>query len=238
MAMKYTQRALILCIIAFISGCTTVGTVKYQPDYSEIQIKEIYQVRVRTGNITLDRLMYTKASHEFGKYLNLASEGPLTGYIDISFTSTAKKLFSASRKGYTTNIAYGKAWYTGDSSFTAEYHPPAPGSEIDQGSHVTWQNSIMNVLIQDSQGNVLWAASYRYRGGTEKSGFHVKTSDYAAAYCLSSIIDRFESDYGIHTSPSGDAKAGVPLIALKVKHRPPVQHSTIPASKKLISRAE
>lgn len=237
--MKYIQIVPVLCMIVVITACSTVSTVQYQPDYADIQINEVYQVRVRTGNITLDDLLYQSAVYEFGKYLKLANEGPITGYIDISFTSTAKKLFSGSRKGYTKNVAYENRWYTGDSSFIADYQPPLPGHEIIPGNLFTWQNSIMNILIQDLQGNILWASSHRYSGGTEKSGFYVKTSDYAARLCLSSIIERFESDYAIHTSPSEETgKARKPFIALIVKKRPPAQYSTTPASKELISRAE
>ena len=145
--MKYIQSVSILCMIVFISACTTVSTMKYQPDFSDIQIKEVYQVRVRTGNITLDDLLYQSAVYTFGKYLQLANEEPITGYIDISFTSTAKKLFSGSRNGYTTNVAYGNGWYTGDRSLTGEYQLPSPGHEIIPGSLFSCQNSIMNVVI-------------------------------------------------------------------------------------------
>jgi hypothetical protein len=152
--------------------------------------KENYQLRVRSGNIALDRIIYNTAYPAFSKYLPLNKDNSVTGYIDIRFRNDHHRGLQKSATGYKTNVIYGNSWYTG-----YEYRGLSADTEIVAGGITSWQDSTMSTTILDIAGKGLWSADFRYRGNTDRSGKLVDTADKSARLCLRRIVQQFEEDF-------------------------------------------
>lgn len=212
--------ATLLIIAIFFAGCSTGRSQKDVAGLLFISKGKAYQVRVRTGNIAVDRAIYLFAYSEFGRYLPVSEKGPFTGYIDITFVSEENKLFRGSSEGYLTNVEYGDNWYTG--GIDADSVSRLMGSEtnIAPGGLLAWQDSFMFVTIRKTDGRKLWRAEYNYRGSRDLSALFMSTADEAAKVCLGRIIHRFEIDYGLEAKLTAKEKKQLPQIALIIKKRP------------------
>ncbi|MBI5098246.1 MAG: hypothetical protein HZB30_03275 [Nitrospirae bacterium] len=193
--MKYLKLLIALVIIFNFNNCSTMSVNKQAANLSSITVDRTYQVRVRSGNLTMDKIIYDSASAEFGKYLQIYKKDTFNSLIEIVFTSTSKKGFTGSIAGYTTNVLYGDTWYTGDDNLSLKSYNPMAGTEIIPGGIWTSQSSTMMVTIKDIKGEILWNAQYNYKGAYEASGLYVKTSDEAARISIDRIIKQFEKDF-------------------------------------------
>jgi hypothetical protein len=151
--------------------------------------EENYQLRVRSGNIVLDKIIYNTAYQVFSKYLPLSKDSTVTGHIDIHFRSNHHRGLQKSATGYKKNVIYGNSWYTG-----AEYRGLSAETEIVAGGITSWQDSTMSTVISDIAGKGLWSADFRYRGNID-SGKLVDTADKSAILCLRRIVQQFEEDF-------------------------------------------
>jgi len=170
-------------------------TYKGVENLGTIITNQAYQLRVRTGNSTMDSLTYEFALIEFGKYLPISEKEPYTGTIEIIFTSTSQSSFVGSSTAFTTGSGYADMWYTGSGYIGVTGGGAAVGTSISSGSTFTWQNSTMFVWIKNLEGKRLWTADYNYKGGMEMSGFWVNTADEAARLCIKRLVNRFENEF-------------------------------------------
>ncbi|MBI5739754.1 MAG: hypothetical protein HZA16_03445 [Nitrospirae bacterium] len=193
--MKYLKLSVSLIFVLLIAGCSTIRTTGEASGVSEITSDKTYQLRVRSGNIFLDRLIYDYASKKFGEYLRISDKGPFNGYVEIVFSNASKNSLSGSTAGYAGNIIYGDSWYTGDDAPWAAKYYQAPGTEIGPGGKLSWHNSAAVLTITDGEANNLWKAYYNYRGGSELTGLFVKTADEAARLSLDRIMEQFEKEF-------------------------------------------
>jgi hypothetical protein len=212
--MKYLKLLTAVLIIFNFSNCSTISTNKQAANLSSITVNKTYQVRVRSGNIAMDKLIYKTASAEFGKYLRMHGEEPFNTVIDIVFMSKSRKGFAGAASGYVNNVIYGNSWYTGSETFGYQ----SMDTEIAPGGPFTWQNSTMIATIREPEGKVLWDAQYNYKGDIELSRLYVSTADEAAMASLVTIIKLFEKDFIIVPSAKNrNKKPGIALILEKQK---------------------
>jgi hypothetical protein len=224
MIMKCLKLSIILSIVISSIACSTMRIRKDAIDLSTITRNKTYQIKVRTGNLAMDKLIYELAYTKFITYLPISEKKPFTGFIEIVFTSASK----GSAAGYSTNIIYGNAWYTGEDSLGSSIDNQPVGTEIAPGGVFSWQKSDMSLAIKDINGRKLWSADYSYKGGLDISRFSVNTADEAATYCLDIITEKFKTDFAaiVETSnvsrvSSHNYKKKIPKIALIVKSKKP-----------------
>lgn len=214
--MKYLKLLIAVLIVFNFSNCSTMSINKQAANLSSITVNKTYQVRVRSGNLAMDKLIFKTASAEFGKYLRMHGEEPFNTVIDIVFMSKSKKGFAGAASGYVNNVLYGNSWYTGSEIFGYQ----SMDTEIATGGPFTWQNSTMIVTIMELEGKVLWDAQYNYKGDIELSRLYVSTADEAAMISLVTIIKQFEKDFIIIPSAenrNNNIKPGIALIVEKQK---------------------
>jgi len=209
--MKDMRLFIALLISLYLGGCSTISSSKQAASLSSITVNKTYQVRVRSGNIAVDKLIYKTASAEFGKYLRMHGQEPFNTVIDIVFLSKSEKGFSGAANSYVNNVYYGNSWYTGNEIFGYQ----SVDREIAPGGPFTWQNSTMTVTIREREGKVLWDCQYNYKGSLELSRLYVSSADEAAMVSLSKIIKLFEKDF-IKAGPAGNKNYKNPGIALVV----------------------
>jgi hypothetical protein len=214
--MKYLKLLIAGLIIFNLSNCSTISINKQAANLSSITVNKTYQVRVRSGNLAMDKLIFKTASAEFGKYLRMHGEEPFNTVIDIVFMSKSRKGFAGASNGYVNNVLYGNSWYTGSETFGYQ----SMDTEIASGGPFTWQNSTMIVTIKELEGKVLWDALYNYKGDIELSRLYVSTADEAAMASLVTIIKLFEKDFIIVPSAenrNNNKKPGIALIIERQK---------------------
>jgi hypothetical protein len=215
--MKYLKLLIALVVIFNFNNCSTMSVNKQAANLSSITADRTYQVRVRSGNLAMDKIIYESASAEFGRYLQINSRNTFNSHIDIIFSSTSKKGFSGPSAGYTTNVLYGDKWYTGDDNSSLKSYNPMAGTEIIPGGLWTSQSSAMMVTIKDIEGKILWNAQYNYKGAYDASRLNVKTSDEAARLSIDRIIKQFEMDFLFIPKAEDKIQAGKPDFALIVE---------------------
>jgi hypothetical protein len=177
-----------------LNACSSMQTYSSFQDAQTIVKNQSYQVRVRTGNEVMDKLIYEFAYLEFGKYLPIAEQGSFTGTVDIIFASSSESAFVGSSAGYATTIGYVNGWYTGTGYVGATGTASTVSSGISSGGTFTWQNSTMLVILKDSEGRRLWSADYKYKGGWEMSGWSVNTPQEAARLCVQRVAEKLKQD--------------------------------------------
>lgn len=196
----------ILPLICVVCSCSTMQTQTGIEGVSTLTENQPYQLRVRSGNSTMDKIIYEFALFEFGKYLPISEGDSYIGTIEIIFASTSESSFVGSTSAFTTGYGYGNAWYTGSGYIGLSGTTSTFGSSITSGSTFTWQNSTMLIAIKSSQERRLWMADYKYKGGWEMSGFSVNTADEAARLCIKRIVAKLTRDFPDIEKINGMAK--------------------------------
>lgn len=191
---KYAFFLFPVLLLLVLNACSSMQTYSNFQDAQIIVKNQSYQVRVRTGNEVMDKLVYEFAYLEFSKYLPIAEQGSFTGTVDIIFSSSSESAFIGSSAGYATTTGYVNGWYTGSGYIGATGSASTVSSGISSGGTFTWQNSTMLVILKDSSGKRLWSADYKYKGGWEMSGFSVNTPQEAARLCIERVAEKLNQD--------------------------------------------
>lgn len=199
-----TIKLLLPAFILFniLIACSTIKTNKQAYTYSTVTDKNIYQVRVRSGNLALDKAIHEAAAKEFGKYLQISGQDAFTGFIDITFISKAKRGITGSSPGYMNNVVYGNSWYTGDKAVNKG---PGFSSSMSGSKSVgmfNLQKTNMTVVIKNINGLQFWNAQNEYSGISDFSRLFVQTADETAALSLERITNQFKIDFSIHETLS------------------------------------
>jgi hypothetical protein len=201
-SMIAVHRALGLALLLTVTGCSTVETSGLaQPQVQNLS-KERIQLRVRTGNEQMDRLLYEMAYQQFADVLPLREREPYTATFDITFSSATAGGFVGSSSTVSSATASGAGWYTGGTSMgTVSMH--GASSTVSTGTFLQWQNSIMLAVLKRDDGERLWSADYNYKGGWEMSGWVVNTPEEAARLVTKRLKARFVADRsGIKAAPT------------------------------------
>lgn len=180
-------------LLLVVFACSSMQTYSNVEDAKTILKDRTYQIRVRTGHETMDKLVYEFAYLEFSKYLSIVENGQHTSTIDIIFSSYSEGAYVGSTSGYATATGYASGWYTG-SGYSATGSASTVGSGVSSGGTITWQNSTMFVILKDMNGKRLWSADYKYKGGWEMSGWTVNTPQEAARLCIERVAERLNQD--------------------------------------------
>lgn len=191
---KYIFFLFPVLLLLVLNACSSMQTYSNFRDALMIVKNQSYQVRVRTGNEVMDKLVYEFAYLELGKYLPIAEQGSFTGTLDIIFSSSSESAFIGSSAGYATTTGYVNGWYTGSGYIGATGSASTVSSGISSGGTFTWQNSTMLVILKDSSGKRLWSADYKYKGGWEMSGWSVNTPQEAARLCIERVAEKLKQD--------------------------------------------
>jgi hypothetical protein len=187
----------ILFIFNILIACSTIKTDKQAYSYSTVTDKNSYQVRIRSGNIMLDSIIYDAATKEFGKYLHISGEESVTGFIDIIFICKAKRGITGSSPGCIHNVVYGNSWYTGDKTVNTSSEISSTVSGSRSVGMFNLQKSNMIVVIKRKNGQQFWGAQDAYNGVSDFSRLFVQTVDETAIFALERIIDQFKNDFSI-----------------------------------------
>jgi hypothetical protein len=183
------HRGLGLALLLMVTGCSTVETSGLaQPQVQNLS-KERIQLRVRTGNEQMDRLLYEMAYQQFADVLPLREREPYTATFDITFSSSTAGSFVGSSSTLSGATASGAGWYTGGTATVS-----GVSSTVSSGTFLQWQNSIMLAVLKRDDGERLWSADYNYKGGWEMSGWVVNTPEEAARLVTKRLKARFVAD--------------------------------------------
>lgn len=205
-------------IVLSIFGCSTISTNKRAANLSAVTENKTYQLRVRSGNLTLDKIIYDYALTRLGEYLRITCRENCDNYIEIVFTSTLKEGISGSSAGYANNMIYGSSWYTGDEAPWLNKYYPGSEADIAKGGIFSRQNSTITATIRDMESGTLWETHFTYKGGTDFSGLYIKTADEAARISLDRILESFKKDFIVVTEVTEpEARDKMPGIALIVE---------------------
>ena len=173
-------------------------TTRIAENISTVTDNQSYQLLVRSGNPTMDKLIYEFAFLEFSQLVPIVESGSYTGTLEIIFASTAESAFMGSTTGFATYSGYGNSWYTGSGYLGLSGSATTVGSGVTSGGTLTWQNSTMFAVLKDSDGKRRWTADYKYKGGWEMSSFVVNTADEAARLCIKRLAKRFSEDFQLN----------------------------------------
>ena len=143
----------------------------------------------------MDRIVYEMAYRQFGEVLPLREKEPFTGVMEIMFTSSGEGMFVGSSTTTGGATAYGSGWYSGSGYATGTATVSGSSSTTSSGGFMTWQNSTMSAVVKRSDGERLWTADYRYKGGWEPSGFVINTPDEAARLVIKRLRQKLEKDF-------------------------------------------
>ncbi len=174
-----------------------------------------YQMRVRTGNLAVDRRVYSAAKDALSEYIPVSDEDSYTGFVEILFSSTLGQGILGSKPAYLNNIIYGDKWFTDITN--AEFSSPME-IESNKGGILQWQKSQMTITIKDLNYNKLWSAQYTYKGMQDIAGLMNKIND-GANFCLDKIVSKFKKDFDIDQKQAKRGETKQPTIGLIVKNR-------------------
>ena len=195
MKLMRVTNILLASLIFTIGGCSTVHTQKTSLPLSTMQTSERFQLLVRTGNPTLDKLLYEMAYQQFSDILPLRENESYTGVMEITFASSDQS-WSGGRSSTVRNAsAYGSGWYSSGGYVGGIAAVTESSSTVTSGGTFTWQNSSMLIVLKKLDGERLWTADYNYKGGWEMSGWVVNTPDEAARLVVKRLREKFQSDF-------------------------------------------
>jgi len=184
-----------LCLI-ILCGCSTV-TTQTAPLAPQQVSQGTYSILVRTGNPSMDKIVYEMADMEFGQLLNInenQAQIDRSGKLEITFQSSSDGGLLSSESSISPADSTATGWYAGDLYWGGTGYSPGSSTTIASGSMLSWQNSTMVIVLKDAGGARLWTADYEYKGGSDISGFWVNTADEAAKLCVKRLKARMKRD--------------------------------------------
>jgi hypothetical protein len=146
-----------------------------------------YQLLVRTDSPALDKLVYESALRRLGGIMPLAEAEPYTGAVELSFVSST---------GYAPlglGVGAGRSkggWYSG--------HGTALSLGLSTFGNLSWQNSVMTVVVKGAAGERLWSATCRHRGSL---GFGA-SGDAAGARAAETCLEELAGSLGSSLRPA------------------------------------
>jgi len=195
-----TNCYLLVAMMIFFAGCSTSHTYKVHGNLNELTEREGYQLKVKSGNYSIDKAIYAAANKYFGQRIPIKKNGPFGGIINITF-SAGKQTYIGVQPGFETNQNVRECWYSGN-GYEGNDKDCKLATEVVSGSLLTWQNALMVIMIKDMDNNVFWSADYTYRGGYELSGFVVNSADKAAELSIKRLAGTFDIDFKLVPPPT------------------------------------
>jgi hypothetical protein len=189
--------SIIVPFIVMVSSCSTMRTEKGVESVSTLVENQPYQIRVRSGHSIMDKTIYEFASLEFGKFLSISETDSYRGTIEIIFAGTSDSSFLDATTDFTTSSVLGNAWYIG--SGYIELRGSDPTHETGRASARTAmpEKSAMRINIKGSQGERLWTADYKHKGGVERSFSTADSEEKAAKLCIKRIAEKLKDDFPV-----------------------------------------
>ncbi len=199
--MIYFRLIIILILICSFSGCSTTNSIKKAHDLEAISKYQIYQVRVRTGNLSLDRSIYSSTRSVFNQFLPVSEEGPFTGFIEVEYSAESGSITGKSTPSFKRNIRYGNSWYTGSSDNFMNFIE----DDVVPAGLLKRSSSEMTFTIRENNGSELWHAEHRFKGGESTALSIGGPAESSARKSLNIILSKFISDFP-------DDYAGIKII--------------------------
>ncbi len=167
-------------VFALLAGCTSNLEADRIQDAAALVQNQRYRLMVHCEDPALDPFVYEDARREFGVLLPLAEADPATGTLEVTFTS------STGSGGLGAGVGYGHAsgdpWFTGGSSHGV-------GLSVGGGGSLTWENSLMMVVLKGADGARLWSARYQHRGNVGFGGGDGSRAVQASRTCLRALAE-------------------------------------------------
>jgi len=197
------MRALLLGFLLLTAGCSTVETSAALKPVSRLASQDRIQLRVRTGNEQMDRLLYEMAYQQFSDSLPIRENEPYTGFLELTFSSTTQNGFMGSQSSNGVAVSSANGWYSGNATGSSAI-TNLSSATFSSGAELQWQNSTMLAVLKRADGERLWSADYNYKGGWELSGWVVNTPEEAARLVTKRLKSQYVSD--LAKNPIGDQK--------------------------------
>ncbi len=176
-------RSLCLPIVTLTLMATTACTSRMEADQikdaSSLLNAQHFKLMVQCEDKRLEPYIYEDAWRVLGAVLPLTEGENATGTIEVTFTSDTGNAAIGTGIGF--GHASGGGWYSGG-------HMSSVGVGIGGAGDLTWQNSMMMVVVKGGDERRLWSARYQHRGnvGFGGAGGHGAA---AARSCLDAITE-------------------------------------------------
>jgi hypothetical protein len=196
--MIYIRLFITLLLIFNLAGYADAESTRKKVTLEDIRNGQNYQIKVRTGNLALDKRIYHAAKDILSAYLPISRSASYTGFIEVMFSSTLGQGILGSKPAYATTVVYGDKWFT--DSTNAELLSPTE-VESNEGGIIRWQKSRMKLTIKDLKDNKIWSSEYTHKGTQDIAGLTNKTNE-GANLCLERIVSTFKNDFNIDQKPA------------------------------------
>ncbi len=161
-------------------GCTSRMEADKIKDASALVNQQHFKLMVQCEDKRLEPYIYEDAWRVIGSVLPLTEGEDATGTVEVTFTSDTGN--AAIGTGIGVGHASGGGWYSGG-------HMSSVGIGLSGAGDITWQNSLMMVVVKGSGEQRLWSARYQHRGNVGFGGAGGRGAA-AARTCLDAIATR------------------------------------------------
>ena len=105
--MIYIRILITLLITLNLAAYANAESRTKKRSLKDIKSGQNYKVRLRTGNLELDKRVYSAALDSLSEYLPISNEVSYTGFIEVIFSSTLGQGILGSKPAYSTTVEYG-----------------------------------------------------------------------------------------------------------------------------------
>lgn len=165
-------------------ACTSRMEADQIKDASALLNQQHFRLMVQCEDKRLEPYIYEDAWRVIGAVLPLTEGDDATGTIEVTFTSDTGN--AAVGTGIGLGHASGGGWYSGG-------HMSSVGIGLSGAGDITWQNSLMLVVVKGSGEQRLWSARYQHRGNVGFGGGGSRGTA-AARTCLNAIASRLRQE--------------------------------------------
>jgi len=178
-------------------GCTSRMEADRIKDANALLNAQHFRLMVQCEDKRLEPYIYEDAWRELGAILPLTEGEDATGTVEVTFTSDTGNASIGTGVGF--GHASGGGWYGGG-------HMSSVGVGIGGAGNLTWQNSLMMIVVKGNGEQRLWSARYQHRGNVGFGGAGGRGAA-AARGCLDAIAERLREALAGAASGRNDAKS-------------------------------
>ncbi len=175
-----------------VFGCTSRMEAGHIKDASALLNQQHFRLMVQCEDKRLEPYLYEDAYRILGTVLPLTEGTDATGTIEVTFTSDTSN--AAVGTGIGLGRTSGGGWYDG--------HMSSIGLGLSGAGNITWQNSLMMIVVKGNDEQRLWDARYQHRGNLGFGGAGGR-GVAAAKTCLDALASRLKQELGT-TGPAAN----------------------------------
>ena len=167
------------------SGCTSRMEADHIKDASALLNQQHFRLMVQCEDKKLEPYLYEDAYRILGAVIPLTEGTDATGTIEVTFTSDTSN--AAVGTGIGLGRTSGGGWYDG--------HLSSIGLGLSGAGNLTWQNSLMMIVVKGNDEQRLWSARYQHRGNLGFGGAGGR-GVAAEKTCLDALASRLKQELG------------------------------------------